>query len=149
MRRDSLDHEFVEEIPTLLVEGILYVCIPFRTAVHLCPCGCRNKVVTPIKPARWHLTFDGDTVSLSPSIGNWQIPCRSHYWIRNDRIRWSRGWSDAEIEEGRERDARQLRDYYAKGATPLPQDALVPRVGVGEELGRVLRWLRGSKSAGN
>ncbi|MFC4855982.1 DUF6527 family protein [Actinophytocola glycyrrhizae] len=24
--------------------------------------------------------FNGETVSLSPSIGNWSFPCRSHYY---------------------------------------------------------------------
>ena len=51
--------------------------IPYATAVHLCACGCGNKVVTPFSPAEWQLTYDGDTVSLSPSIGNWQFPCKS------------------------------------------------------------------------
>ena len=28
-----------------------------------------NKVVTPISPADWQLFYDGDTVSVTPSIG--------------------------------------------------------------------------------
>jgi hypothetical protein len=35
----------------------------------------------PISPADWQLAYDGDTVSLTPSIGNWGFPRRSHYWI--------------------------------------------------------------------
>lgn len=113
MKRVALRHEFVETIPAEPEEGILYVSIRYRTAVHLCACGCGNKVVTPIKPPKWHLTYDGATVSLSPSIGNWQLPCRSHYWIRDDKVRWDAAWSEAEIEAGRERDARELRKYYS------------------------------------
>ncbi|WP_417924835.1 DUF6527 family protein [Collimonas pratensis] len=26
----------------------------------------------------WSLTYDGKTVSLDPSIGNWSLPCRAH-----------------------------------------------------------------------
>lgn len=56
----------------------------FATAVHNCFCGCGSKVVTPIKPAGWELTYDGDTVSLWPAVGSWGLPCRSHYIIRKD-----------------------------------------------------------------
>jgi len=112
MRLAEITHEFVDSIPEHLDEGRLYISIRYRTASHLCACGCGSKVVTPIKPAKWNLTFDGDTVSLCPSIGNWQKACRSHYWIRNDTIIWARAWSDREIESGRQRDAHELRQYY-------------------------------------
>jgi hypothetical protein len=37
-------------------------------------------------------------VSLDPSIGNWSFPCRSHYWIRNNKVRWAENWSQARID---------------------------------------------------
>lgn len=61
--------------------------------MHLCACGCRTKVVTPISSTEWRLIYDGESVSLYPSIGNWQFPCQSHYWIRRNEIRWAREWS--------------------------------------------------------
>src|SRR5579875_1493375 len=97
MKRASVSHEFVEDIPLQLDEGIVYVSIPYSTVVHLCPCGCRNKVVTPLSPAEWQLLYDGESVSLTPSIGNWEFPCRSHYWICHNRIRWARQWTTEEI----------------------------------------------------
>lgn len=112
-RRTTIAHEFVELMPVTLTEGTLYVSIPYATAIHLCACGCGNKVVTPISPADWSLTFDGDTVSLHPSIGGWQLPCRSHYWIRNNTIRWAAAWTDEEIEEGRNQDAEDMDLYFA------------------------------------
>jgi hypothetical protein len=143
MRKSFLTHEFVDVIPTNPVEGILYISIRYRTAVHQCPCGCRNKVVTPIKPARWHLSFDGDSVSLSPSIGSWQFPCRSHYWIRNNEIRWAQQWTEEEIEEGRDRDSAELRAYYArrtkeKETTPVRLVDEQKKSGI---LSKVWRWL--------
>lgn len=66
---------------------MLHISLRYATAVHLCACGCRRKVVTPLKPAGWRLIFDG-AVSLDPSIGNWQYPCRSHYYIRSNRVEW-------------------------------------------------------------
>ena len=50
MKIDKLRPEFVEYIPTVLEEGILYISMKYATAVHLCACGCRQKVVTPISP---------------------------------------------------------------------------------------------------
>jgi hypothetical protein len=65
----ALNHDFVEFIPDELEQGTVYVSIRFATASHLCVCGCGNKVVTPIRPTDWTLTFDGKTISLDPSIG--------------------------------------------------------------------------------
>lgn len=87
MKAETLTPVFAEDIPAGPDPGNLYVSMKFETAVHLCACGCGSKVVTPFGPRDWVLTFDG-TVSLRPSVGNGQEPCRSHYHIRNDRIEW-------------------------------------------------------------
>lgn len=84
-----LTHSFVEFIPRELEANTIYVSIPYATAIHNCCCGCGNRVVTPISPADWKLIFDGRSISLDPSIGNWNFPCRSHYWIRNNRVVWT------------------------------------------------------------
>ena len=60
----KIKHEFVEFIPKEREEGVLYVSIPYATAVHNCFCGCGLKVVTPISPVGWQLTFDGETVTF-------------------------------------------------------------------------------------
>lgn len=112
MKLASIAPAFVEYVPRVLDHGTLYISITYRTAVHLCACGCGNKVATPIRPADWVLTYDGDTVSLAPSIGNWQLPCRSHYWIHNNNIRWSGRWSDTQIEAGKARDHQDRTRYY-------------------------------------
>jgi Family of unknown function (DUF6527) len=111
-RHSSLAYEFVEYVSAELAEGVLYISIPYRTAVHRCACGCGNKVVTPISPADWQLFYDGDTVSLTPSIGNWGFPCRSHYWIDSGQVRWSRAWTDDQIAAGRARDDRGRAEYF-------------------------------------
>lgn len=98
----AITPEWVESIPERLEPGMLYVSIRFATATHLCACGCRSEVVTPLAPRSWKLTYDG-TVSLHPSIGNWSFPCRSHYWIRSNRVIRAAAWTDAEVAEARER----------------------------------------------
>ncbi len=87
-RRFHLDHRYVEFIPKELEEGTLYISTRFKTASHLCCCGCGNKVVTPLNPAKWRLTDHGATVSLSPSIGLGKFPCHSHYWLRKSKVDW-------------------------------------------------------------
>jgi hypothetical protein len=87
MKATTLSSVFVDSIPANLEPQTLYVSLAYCTAVHLCACGCSSKVVTPLGPNDWVLTFDG-TVSLRPSVGNGQQPCRSHYYIRHDRVDW-------------------------------------------------------------
>ena len=83
-----IDHQFVDLVPETLSEGVLYVSMVYATVIHKCCCGCGNKVVTPLGPKQWMLTFDGQSISLSPSVGNWNYPCRSHYLICSSNVRW-------------------------------------------------------------
>jgi hypothetical protein len=145
VKLQQLAHQFVETIPADLEEGQLYVSTRFRTVVHLCACGCKSKIVTPIRPDQWTLAFNGETVSLWPSIGNWQTPCRSHYVIKENRVEWARPWTKAQVLAGRERDERAVDRYYASRSngedTPGEKMPEPPtRLAV---LTRVLRRLRG------
>lgn len=108
----TLEHKFVEFIPDKVEEGILYITIQYKTAVHKCVCGCGNRVVTPITPNDWKLTFDGKKVSLYPSIGNWNFPCRSHYWITKNVIEHSYKWTNKEIDIGRKKDTKRKKKYF-------------------------------------
>ena len=121
MRREvALEHEFVQFIPDQLKEGVLYVSIEFATVAHKCCCGCGKEVVTPLSPTDWKLSFDGETISLDPSIGNWGFKCRSHYWISQNRAKWARQWSKEEIELGRRADRRAKEKYFGKDLTAGP-----------------------------
>lgn len=123
MRRPvRIRHEFVDFIPKERQEGVLYISIPCATAVHNCFCGCGLKVVTPISPVGWQLTFDGETVTLSPSVGSWSFPCRSHYFIRRDTVVWAGNMSQDEIEWGRARD-RKARDRHFGTQAADPAEA--------------------------
>jgi hypothetical protein len=115
MTQESFKHQFVELIPEELQDGTLYVSMRFATVSHLCACGCRTKVVTPLKPTDWKLTFDGKTITLDPSIGNWSFPCRSHYWIRKNRVGWAEDWSQSRIDANKAHD-RWAKERYFSGA---------------------------------
>jgi hypothetical protein len=112
MRFTQLSPHFVETIPEAVEPGVLYVSMSLASAIHLCACGCGQEVITPLSPTDWKLYFDGENVSLEPSIGNWSFPCRSHYWIRGGKVRWSGSMSATEIEGGRFRDQQRKSDHY-------------------------------------
>jgi hypothetical protein len=112
LKHNKVAFEFVENIPEDLKDGVLYISTKYSTAIHRCCCGCGNEVVTPLSPVEWSLTFDGDSVSLEPSIGNWNFACRSHYWITQNKVRWASRWSQKKIDAGRSRERADKEKYF-------------------------------------
>ena len=121
-RRSTFEHRFVETAPDDLDDGVLYVSIEYASALHRCACGCGIEVVTPLSPGGWKLIFDGRSVSLHPSIGNWDFPCRSHYWIRQGRVQWAKSRLDAPRDSG-------WPVVYVPGRRDDPADVLPSKVG--------------------
>ena len=108
MRRTEFNE--VRHVPELLTpwfpgddqleDGVLYIVdhedqreqfVQFN-----CPCGCGNVVWIPyykvgqqkeITPS-WGLREEDGKVTLSPSILSSGFLCRSHYFIRENRIVW-------------------------------------------------------------
>ena len=109
-----LQHKFIELLPPVMEERVLYISMEYCSAIHNCVCGCGNKVVTPLSPTEWELTFDGKSVSLYPSIGNWNFECKSHYWIIKNKVKFARMWSDNEIAEGKKKEEELKEKYYKK-----------------------------------
>lgn len=83
-----LKFKFVDSVPNSLEFGTLYISMKYSTAIHLCICGCNNEVVTPFNTTSrgWTFIYNGESVSLYPSIGNWSFECQSHYWIKNNKV---------------------------------------------------------------
>jgi hypothetical protein len=114
MRLSHITPRFVDGIPKVLEEGVLYISDQYGTASHNCACGCGLRVVTPLTPTDWKVIREKDgSVSVFPSIGNSDYPCESHYWIRRNKIEWTPQLSRAEIEAGREFDRAQRAAYFA------------------------------------
>lgn len=143
MRVSALTHEFVESAPANLEDGKLYVSITYATVLHKCCCGCRNEVVTPLSPTDWRVTFDGESISLYPSIGNWGLPCGSHYWIDRNKVRWAGRWSPDQIEEGRAADVLARKIYFddkaatadaARESARMTSSTAIPRQGLWSSL---------------
>ncbi|WP_363317716.1 DUF6527 family protein [Chelatococcus sp.] len=91
------------------------MCRPHRVPLPTQPCctsahaGAGRRVVTPLSPNDWKFICNGRNVSVSPSIGSWSLPCRSHYVIEHGRIRWADDWTDEQVERGRNADLHRKR----------------------------------------
>ena len=121
----------VHYIPKMLEPGVLYVSEEFGAALHLCACGCGSKVSTPIGPTDWTIKHTPSGPTLVPSVGSWQLPCKSHYWIREGRIDWYGAWTPEQIEAGRQAEQQRHHAYF--------EDRARQRGGV---LQRFYRWIR-------
>ena len=137
-----LAHEFVEVIPDEIEERTIYISMDYATAVHRCCCGCAREVVTPLSPTDWTLTYDGVSISLNPSIGNWGFECRSHYWISKNEVQWASQWSRGRIEAGRAQDSRSKERYYAANETASRGSGGPFHTGLITRLWRRLREMR-------
>nr|WP_321982920.1 DUF6527 family protein [uncultured Cohaesibacter sp.] len=84
----------------------------YATSAHSCCCGCGEEVVTPFTPTDWKMTYNGETISLHPSIGNWMLKCRSHYVIRQGMVIEAGPWSQEQVEAECRRDRAAKRRFY-------------------------------------
>lgn len=77
---------FVEFIPDNLEEGKVYISEEYNCSIHNCLCGCGQQTVLPLIKGEWQLIkHDDGKVSFTPSIGNFQFPCKSHYIITKNK----------------------------------------------------------------
>ena len=110
----KLQHKFVKTLPENLEEGMLYISIKYRVSSHLCCCGCGEKVIIIFSPTDWVLIFDGPTISIEPSVGNWSFSCRSHYCITKNNVIRAAQWSQEQINRNRKQDIKNKERYYGK-----------------------------------
>ena len=114
-RLNSVTPKFVEYIPAEgpdLVPGIVYISMKHKTVVHRCPCGCGGLSEFVLDPIRFRIEYDGRSVTFIPSIGNSNLQCRSHYWIRENQICWCLPMEDWETKQAQRRElARALKEH--------------------------------------
>jgi len=108
----TIQHKFVEFMPDTIDDGILYISLNYGTVIHNCACGCGSEVNTPLSPTGWKMIYNGEAVTLKPSIGNWSFDCKSHYWITCGKIEWAPTWSDDRINRIREVENDERDKFY-------------------------------------
>ena len=84
---------FVEVLPKFddIKAGELWISHKHRTVNLRCPCGCGDLTVLSLHPSRWHVHFDGKSVSLDGPTGGsvWaHSGCGSHYLIQDNVVVW-------------------------------------------------------------
>lgn len=90
-----------EQLPKQLKPRVLYIVKEDgfeEQAAMLCPCGCgrtlQMNLLTDERPC-WRVTRNRDgTATLHPSVWR-KKDCASHFWFRNGRVEWVRGFSDS------------------------------------------------------
>ena len=143
MKHKTLEHLFVKHFPEKLVEDVLYVSVEYGSVAHLCCCGCKEEVVTPLTPTDWRMIFDGKTVSLRPSVGSWTLACRSHYIIERNNVLVAQPWSESQVQAERQRDRTAKSKHYSQSLAVDPvekpsQESAEPRVGFVNRLLNIL-----------
>ncbi|WP_018240835.1 DUF6527 family protein [Ensifer sp. BR816] len=145
IRHQRLEHRFVEHIPERLQTGVLYVSMDYATSAHSCCCGCGEEVIVPFTPTDWKMTFDGETISLRPSIGNWTLKCRSHYVIDRNKVIEAGPWSDEQVEAERRRDRAAKERFYGQSAKAEPPAHTAPATAQGGIWQRIWTWISAPK----
>lgn len=141
---------FVEFVPEKLDDGKIYISKTYLTASHNCCCGCGHRVVTPLKPKPkgWRLTEDGELITLYPSIGNWSFACRSHYWIRRNKIVPSYPMTPDEVDAARKEEGEAADRYIDTFESESHAGSADQSTGTSSSEGffqRVKRWLFGKR----
>ena len=126
MRHQRLEHRFVEHIPERIDPGVLYISMAYATSAHSCCCGCGEEVVAPFTPTDWKMTFDGETVSLRPSIGSWTLKCQSHYVIDRGKVIEAGPWTKEQVAAERRRDHAAKAHFYGQAPSDDQPAAPVP-----------------------
>jgi len=71
--------EFIPEFEEF-EDNVIYISDVYGVSVHKCMCGCGSKTVMPLGKGEWKYQIDSnDNISMQPSVGNYQLPCKSHY----------------------------------------------------------------------
>ena len=105
---------WVDDMPSSLEAGYVYISIKHRLTEHVCPCGCGAEVSLPLSRGEWSIGYDGESISINPSIGNWRLSCRSHYIIERGYTRWCGDWTDQEIRAGQRHDRKVKKKDIAR-----------------------------------
>jgi hypothetical protein len=60
-----ISHLFVDLIPKELQPNILYICEEYKTASHLCFCGCNELTITPLTGGKfWDLIKEKEVMTF-------------------------------------------------------------------------------------
>lgn len=127
---------FVDVFPEfeIIKTGEIWISHKHRSVNLRCPCGCGGLTVLSLHPSRWHVHFDGKSVTLDGPTGGsvWaNSGCGSHYCVRKNAVVWL-----AKIDPSRHSDYADAERVRLLDSTPGQQTLC-------SQLGRMWRsvWL--------
>tara|TARA_R110000787_G_scaffold52497_1_gene123545 strand:- start:74 stop:484 length:411 start_codon:yes stop_codon:yes gene_type:complete len=85
----------VERIPVNLENGVVYHSEDFELAGFLCPCGCGHRI-TLLVPDSHQVWSHNGLATINPSVGVFDAPCKSHFFIRAGAVDWLSAFSGAQ-----------------------------------------------------
>ncbi|MDY0885383.1 DUF6527 family protein [Dongia soli] len=88
-------YETVERIPNQLREGVVYHSEEFELAALLCVCGCGHRI-TLLVPDSHQVTSSNRLATIRPSIGVFDAPCKSHFFITAGKVDLLPAFTDAQ-----------------------------------------------------
>lgn len=82
LKKVEIEPIYVDFIPEIREQNKIYISEKYNCAVHNCLCGCGAKTIMPLYDGGWILIKEVEgKVSFIPSVGNYYLPCNSHYII--------------------------------------------------------------------
>jgi hypothetical protein len=78
---------YVGFMPQTMEERHVYISKEYEVSIHRCLCGCGEKTVLPLDAVHGWVLIEhtNGKISFTPSIGNFQLPCKSHYIITKNK----------------------------------------------------------------
>ncbi|MCY4477381.1 MAG: DUF6527 family protein [Gammaproteobacteria bacterium] len=120
MKTKHWEIAWVEDMPSIIQPHTFYISMQHRLTEHLCACGCGTEVSLPLGPSEWRIEGEEAGISLHPSVGNWRLPCKSHYVIHNSTTHWRETWTAQQISAGRARDQNAKNREIAANRRLMP-----------------------------
>jgi hypothetical protein len=93
LKQVEIEPVFMEFFPEVLEDNKVYISEENFVSAHNCLCGCKGKTILPLnhgegifKHHGWNLIkHESGKVSFTPSVGNYQFPCKAHYIITKNK----------------------------------------------------------------
>ena len=109
-------YESVERIPREMADSVVYHTEEFELAGLLCACGCGHRV-TLLVPDSHQVWNEGGYATVSPSVGVFDAPCKSHFFIRCGNVKMLPAFTAAHAGEIMR---AQVARHVARDARPVP-----------------------------
>lgn len=85
LKRIEVDFIKVHYMPNVseMKDFIIYISDEYGVSGHKCMCGCGELTIMPLGKGEWNYEIDASNrITIHPSVGNYQLPCKSHYIIQ-------------------------------------------------------------------